>query len=150
MYGKMETLGRSMGVKTNIIWGCLWDETLQWLVESGSKTYAEIKNSTSWGNYKDSTFKYEDTNGIEATKNTLNSTKIPTGSSEYTKANNIYDMAGNVYDWTLETDGSRFITFRGGYYSDNGSSIAAFSRIYGKVPSSKDYDLGFRTYLYIK
>ena len=82
-----------MGVKTNIIWGCLWDETLQWLVESGSKTYAEIKNSTSWGNYKDSTFKYEDTNGIEATKNTLNSTKIPTGSSEYTNDNIIYDMS---------------------------------------------------------
>lgn len=144
----METLGRSMGVKTNIIWGCLWDETLQWLVESGSKTYAEIRNSTSWGNHYDSIFKYTNTNGTEETKS-IGSTKIPSGSSEYTKANNVYDMAGNVYDWTLEADGTYYRWLRGGDYNSDGSNNPAYVRN-GYSPDYSNYYCGFRAYFYIK
>ena len=149
MYGKMENLGTSMSVKTNMIWGCLWDEALQWLVESGSKTYAEIRNSTSWGNYYDSTFKYENTNGTEATKNIGSQTKIPSGSSEYTKANNVYDMAGNVRDWTLEANGTNGRYSRGGDCNYDGSSYPAYNR-YSYGPNSSGDDLGFRAYFYIK
>ena len=30
-YANLRTLGANENVKANIIWGCLWDETLQWL-----------------------------------------------------------------------------------------------------------------------
>ena len=149
MYGKMENLGTSMSVKTNMIWGCLWDEALQWLVESGSKTYAEIRNSTSWGNYYDSTFKYTNTNGTEATKNIGSQTRIPSGSSEYTKANNVYDMAGNVYDWTLEADITFGRYYRGGHYGSYGSNTPSYYRNYYR-PNFDNGSNGFRAYLYIK
>jgi len=148
MYGKMEVLGRSMSVKANMIWGCLWDEALQWLVESGSKTYGEIRNSTSWGNYYDSIFKYTNTNGTEATKS-IGSTRIPSGSSEYTKANNVYDMAGNVYDRTLEADGTNYRYSRGGGYNSNGSNGPAYHR-FSSIPYNSSSFLGFRAYFYIK
>ena len=67
-----------------MIWGCLWDETLQWLIDSGNKTNSEIKNSTSWGNYKNSTFEYTDTNENILTKLQNTSIKIPSGSTAYT------------------------------------------------------------------
>ncbi len=108
-YSRLQRLGTNGNVKSNMIWGCLWDETLQWLVDSGNKTYAEMTNSTSWGNYNNSAFKYKVnvSGGISLkTKSARSSTRIPSGSAEYSKANNIYDMAGNVWDWTLEGYGS--------------------------------------------
>ena len=95
--------GENSAVKSSMIWGCQWDRTMQWLVESGNKTYAQLKDSKDWGNYKNATFEYTDASGVEQTKAENTSTKIPTGSTEYTKANNIYDLAGNVYDWTIES-----------------------------------------------
>ena len=43
MYEKCKTLsGTNKNVATSMIWGCLWDETLEWLYESG----ATISNGT--------------------------------------------------------------------------------------------------------
>lgn len=136
-------------VKTSMIFGCLWDETLQWLVDSGNKTYADMKDSTSWGNYSNSAFEYKNTSGSTSTKSASNGTRIPSGSTEYSKANNIYDMAGNVYDWTLEGDGSTYRRCRGGHYNVNGSYDPASYRYFGSPGSSYGY-YGFRAYLYIK
>ena len=133
-----------------MIWGCLWDETLQWLVDSGAKTYAEMKDSTSWGNYNNSTFEYKtNISGSTSTKNASSGTRIPSGSTEYSKANNIYDMAGNVWDWTLEGDGSDYRRCRGGYYSNNGSDDPASYRS-NSSPNGSDSIIGFRAYFYIK
>ena len=112
-------------VETSMIWGCLWDETLQWLIDSGNKTNSEIKNSTSWGNYKNSTFEYTDTNENILTKLQNTSIKIPSGSTAYTKANNIYDMGGNVYEWTLETNNENARRCRGGDCGNIGSGGSA-------------------------
>ena len=104
MYPKLQRIDKSENVKTSMIWGCLWDETLQWLVDTGRLKQDELVISNSWGNYVDTTFLYTNLYGDTLTKK--GSEWIPTGSTEYTNANNIYDMAGNKSDWTLEKSSS--------------------------------------------
>lgn len=149
MYGKMGYLGANNYVKTNMIWGCLWDETLQWLVDSGSLKQDELVVSMSWGNYYDSSVTYKTTSGGTSTTSIGSSTKIPTGSSEDTNVNNIYDMAGNVYDWTLEANGSNGRYCRGGVFDYYGAGSPA-SNCYYYSPSDSFSYLGFRAYLYIQ
>ena len=149
MYSKMGYLGANSYVKTNMIWGCLWDETLQWLVDSGSLKQDELVVSMSWGNYYDSSITYTPTSGGTATTTIGRGTRIPTGSSEDTKVNNIYDMAGNVYDGTLEGDGSNGRFLRGGGYNNHGANVPASFRS-GYSPFSSDHGYGVRGYLYIQ
>ncbi len=157
-YTLIKRMSANENVKTSMIFGCLWDETLQWFVDSGSKTYADIKDSTSWGNYYNSTFEYKtNISGSTSIKSSNDEEGIPTGSTEYTKANNIYDMAGNLPEWTLECfemeapDSDYGVRRdRGGHYSRNGSFIpAADYRDDGVTDLTCDY-YGFRAYLYIK
>lgn len=151
MYKKCLTLkGNNDNIKTSMILGSLWDETIEWLVKSGATnsegttlTYYLVGSySTTWGNYKNATFKYiaQNSEKPEATenKNANSGTRIPTGSAEYTKANNIYDMAGNMFDWTIEAYFMSDRVNRGGfYYSDGDYSSAAERSNYGP---SYDYD----------
>lgn len=120
MYEKSKELrANNSNVRTSMIWGCQWDATLEWLVKSGSKTYSQVGyDSTSWGNYHNSTFSYANSSGGTSTKSSGRGTIIPTGSTEYTKANNIYDLAGNVQDWTLEASNTNSRVTRGGYCND--------------------------------
>ena len=145
-YTRMQLMGANMNVKTSMIFGGLWDETLQWLVDTGNKTYAEIADSTSWGNYNNVTFEYVTTSGGTAIKVEGTNTRVPAGSTEYTKANNIYDMAGNVRDWTLE--GAVGCRLRGGNYIAT-SGMAASHRSDSNPGISNDC-CGFRAYLYIR
>ena len=83
-------------------WGINWDTMLQWLIDSGCKTFNEVaSNSTSWGNYSDDTF-------------SPNAGSSYTGAYEQAKANNIYDLAGNNWEWTQERNGSSNYVMRGG------------------------------------
>ena len=148
-YTRIKRMSTGTNVRTGMIWGCLWDETLQWLVDSGNKTYAEMKDSTSWGNYNNSTFEYKNTSGSTATKSASKGTRIPSGSTEYSKANNIYDMAGNVCDWTLEGNGSNYRWLRGGYYNDISSILTASRRSFSNPPVINGL-CGFRAYFNIE
>ena len=148
-YTRIKRMSTGTNVRTGMIWGCLWDETLQWLVDSGNKTYAEMKDSTSWGNYPNSTFEYTTTSGSTATKSASKGTRIPSGSTEYSKANNIYDMAGNVCDWTLEGNGSNYRWLRGGYYNDISSILTASRRSFSNPPVINGL-CGFRAYFNIE
>ncbi len=85
------------------LWGANWDTTLQWLVDTGCKTYDEVaSNSTSWGNYSDDAF-------------SPNARGNYTGAWEEAKANNIYDLAGNNWEWTQERYGQNYVMRSGGY-----------------------------------
>ena len=150
MYKKCKELdNENNNVNTGMIWGCQWDQTLKWLVKSENKTKLEIVDSTSWGNYVDSTFEYISKDGSLVIKEMDNSKIIPTGSSEYTKANNIYDLAGNVYEWTME-EARRFgRAYRGGYMSSKGNDSSDSRNDY-LYPSVAIGYIGSRAMLYIK
>ena len=117
----------------HLIYGIEWDSTLNWLIENAtiSSSTAGVKktitiddiqtNSSSWGNYDNST-------GDAATGK---GTKRNTGYNESWKANNIYDLAGNVDEWTQEkySTGTYRAGRGGGYLSDGDLSPAAL-RVY--------------------
>ena len=143
LYKKCKELNASDKVETRMIWGCQWDVTMNWLISSGAKTSNEVnKDSSSWGNYKDSTENAKVTVTEEdGTTTNKYGRKQNTGYSEYWKANNIYDLAGNVWEWTQETKGTRGRANRGGHYDSNGSLNPASDRYdFGEYPdSSYDY-----------
>ena len=84
-------------VKSTMIYGVQWDAVCSWLKQSEFDTDS---NSSSWGNYSDSTGNayIEGKSGLEQ----------DTGFSEYWKANNIYDLAGNFREWTQEANSTRY------------------------------------------
>ena len=147
-YVNLRTLVPNENLKANIIWGCLWDETLQWFRESGAKTDEEIYNSATWGNHLDSegfTY-YTNVAGSTGSKTKGSGKSIPTGSTERNKANNIYDMAGNQWEWTLEGDGIIGRRKRGGVCTGNASGYSVgYRNGYGPY-----YTDASRAYFYIK
>ena len=147
-YVNLRTLVPNENLKANIIYGCLWDETLQWFRESGAKTDEDIYNSASWGNHKDSegfTY-YTNVAGSTGSKTQNSGKSIPTGSTERNKANNIYDMAGNQWEWTLEGYGIYNRRERGGICSSNASDYSVGSRGDGDPVFTN----ASRAYFYIK
>lgn len=111
-YVNLRTLGVNENVKANMLYGCLWDETLQWFRETNAvgenekETAANLYRSESWGNHKNSeefTY-YKNVSGDIGTKIKEESIRTPTGATERNKANNIYDMAGNVWENTMEIE----------------------------------------------
>ena len=142
MYQNSKLIKANENVVSTMIWGSMWDRTLIWLVETyeatdgkNGKSYAEIKNSTNWGNYSNNT---EEGAG----------TKQKTGFKESWKANNIYDLAGNVYDWTIEAYSTYGRVIHGSYYYLSGSSDSVRLRDY-RSPSLSGDGYGSRSALYI-
>ncbi len=128
--------------KSKLISGAGWDRTINWLIETKAKTENEVfVNSSSWGNYNDST-------GNAKTNSGSGNMNYTTGRNEAWKANNIYDLAGNVRDWTTEAVSSNLRVNRGGASNDNGSLDPASTRI-GDGSGNSGYDLGFRPALYL-
>ena len=150
LYNKCKNLKKdNMNVETGMIWGCQWDRTAIWLIESGNKTKEEICDSTTWGNYYDSVFSYTDINGTVKNKTEGKFVLCPTGSTEYTKANNIYDLAGNEWEWTAESQGSVWMSYRGGMSADskeNLTNVVSRQSIYATYSGNG----GCRAMLYIK
>lgn len=137
LYEKCLTLrGDNPNVKTSMILNSLWDETLEWLIETEAALvdgtqlnyYMIARNSTTWGNYGGSTFKYIAESAKEPILSEIKKNdvyiEIPTGSAEYTKINNIYDLAGNVSEYTTAAHYNER-GFRGGSYY--GTSIGSVS-----------------------
>ena len=125
-------------VKTQMIWGCQWDVTMNWLISSGAKTSDEVnKDSSTWGNYNNYNAANNYTEGTAGYEKNAGSPQN-TGSSENWKANNIYDLAGNCWEWTQEADNTNSRACRGGNSGNNGSSYPASYLAYGN-PDSSDY-----------
>ena len=166
MYEKCKNLaGTNENIETSMIWGSLWDETLQWLIDTeaeistGEKmTYDLVaKDSTKWGYYYNAEFEYRTKEGGTAIKaenddgygDYERNKYLPTGCSEYTKVNNIYDLAGSRMDWTLEAYYTPDRVNRGGNCNNNGSFYPARNR-YNVYPSYRSVYCGCRSALYIK
>ena len=131
LYKKCTELKASDKVKTQMIWGCQWDVTMNWLISSGAKTSDEVnKDSSTWGNYRNYNTANNYTEGTAGYEKNAGSPQN-TGSSENWKANNIYDLAGNVWEWTQEADDTNYRAGRGGNWSSFGSSFPASGRSNG-------------------
>ena len=143
LYKKCTELKASDKVKTQMIWGCQWDVTMNWLISSGAKTSDEVnKDSSSWGNYSDSKENAKVTVTEEdGTTTNKYGRKQNTGYSEYWKANNIYDLAGNCFEWTQEADSTDDRANRGGYYDNNGSGYPGSNRS-SRFPDTSDIGSG--------
>ena len=127
LYKKCKELNASDKVETRMIWGCQWDVTMNWLISSGAKTSDEVnKDSSSWGNYKDTLVTADD--GTTKIKEYGTSAKLNTGVTTFTMANNIYDLAGNVSEWTKEASYADYRASRGGTFSSNCSDSPASDR----------------------
>ena len=128
-------------VKTQMIWGCQWDVTMNWLISSGAKTSNEVNtDSSSWGNYKDALVTANDRTTV--LKASGEEQKLNTGVTTFTMANNIYDLAGNVWEWTQEANLDFARAGRGGYFSRNSSDGSASER-YVSVPFYTKLDTRF-------
>ena len=137
LYKKCTELQASDKVKTQMIWGCQWDVTMNWLISSGAKTSDEVnKDSSTWGNYNNYNAANNYTEGTAGYEKNAGSPQN-TGSSENWKANNIYDLAGNVWEWTQEANNTDGRIQRGGGYSSNGSFGSASNLLDGNT----DYDI---------
>ena len=108
--------------QSTMIYGWQWDETLSWIVSSGAKTEEQVyDDSTSWGNYKESS-------GNAAIEG-AGTIQITTGYSKFWSTNNIYDLAGNYYEWTQQAEGYYDRLGRGGLDGHGG---------YGKTANQGD------------
>lgn len=158
-YKKCQKLrGENTSIVTSMAWSIQFDETLKWLIDSGNKTFEEVaKDSTSWGNYPNSTFEWQTIEGVTKIKNSGDKIKIPTGSTEHTKANNIYDLAGNYEEackrsTSLSGVDLKFsnggITTRGAAY-DEETNVYALIR-YFDYSHQRKASVGCRATMYIK
>jgi len=137
LYKKCTELQASDKVKTQMIWGCQWDATMNWLISSGAKSSYEVNtDSSSWGNYSNTSVKADD--GTTVLKENGKDQKLNTGKTTFTMANNIYDLAGNVCEWTQEAYNTDSRANRGGVYDIRGSVNPASNRYF----SGPDYGDG--------
>ena len=125
----------------HLMYGVEWDSVLNWLKDNAtisSSTTGVTKtmniddiqtNSSSWGNYYNST----------GDASTNSGSRQNTGASEYWKANNIYDLAGNVREWTQEKYSTGTIrAVRGGFYGFDGDYDPVAYRTYHDESLSDD------------
>ena len=169
------------GTKTSsLMFGVQWDLVLAFMSKDTAKitsTDVLTKDSTTIGNYYNSTFQLSQTGkyatysnwklsptwnpSTTATTSFVDSSRnklvqpgtdgilVTTGTSEKNKVMNIYDIAGNVYEWTLEkTDRDSLpCAQRGGDVYDTGSGSPAAKRN-NYYTSSAYYYIGFRVTLW--
>ncbi len=106
------------GIKSGMIWGSQWDQTMIWFDTQGGEKKNYVYDSTGKGNY-----------GINVTS---------TGSSTDYAVNNIYDMAGNGFDWSLDAYGHGKRVHRGGRYTSSGIDNPASHRVANRPTDSND------------
>ena len=161
-------------VTSQLVDGYAWD-TICNLLNSKYGGNGFIINSSSWGNYSNTSFQINGLYAVHSSENGVwnfgksftipdpreNRYELTTGITDRNKAYNIYDFAGNLYEWSTEvgdwsetetkaTNGA-YGVIRGGAFSNNGAYCPACYR--GGHDSSEDaiYNtIGFRVVLYLK
>ena len=131
MYSKCKTIAEGTSATSSMIWGCQWDATLKWFLESSDESIRKyVTDSTNKGNYSGSLL------------------PSGTGSVEEYSVNKIYDMAGNVYEKTIEADDNRLRVTRGGRYTDSVSDYPVSNRSSNDDPRGSSPSVGCRSILY--
>ena len=134
MYNKCKRIADWTEGTSSMIWGCQWDATLKWFLDSDDpEVVKSVTDGTNKGNY------YQ-TNG---------NVPIPTGSNENYCINQIYDMAGNLWEWTIEGFDKTYRVNRGGNYRTTGEERPTSNR-YSNGPYNSLESFGCRATLYIK
>lgn len=163
-------------VKSSLITGTQWDVIINKIEDmDSSKSW---KNSTTWGNYANSTPKINvgrlatglnsNLKPFEEIKYSMNEKNEQkplgtnekkgylwtTGTSDEARAYNTYDVAGNVWEWTDEIMISGRYNghpvMRSGAYYNSSTAAPAASRGRGNPESYRGTGYGFRVVLYIK
>ena len=136
-----DVIKNNTDVKSTMIYGCQWDETMSWLKRTKFAGQEEKvdKDSRSWGNYSDSTSP-ANVSGYGDSQDT--------GYSKYWSANNIYDLAGNYHEWTQEAIYTNGRVKRGGIYNYSGSGNPGSYRTYSN-PGNTDSRYAARATLII-
>ncbi len=89
-------------ITSGMIYGTLWDATMQWLAKSEYNVGYTGNDTSGYGNYNTEAVTVGDDSVTITVKASGTSTKLKTGQTSYTRSNNIYDLSGNYYDWTQE------------------------------------------------
>ena len=118
-----ESMYNNSYVSSGLITGTQWDVILNRMVEKTELTEGDLKSSSKWGNYKDTSINFkgrtakayytssswyippfgEETEGKTTNYGTANNGDLlTTGASSYTEKYHIFDIAGNVWEWTEE------------------------------------------------
>ena len=137
-------------VTSGMIYGTLWDATMQWLSSKYDVGYTG-NTTNGYGNfyYETITVGTEDT--IIIIQSGRGGKKLQTGQISYTKSNNIYDLSGNCYDWTQELKDYDYRVLRGGnYYTTSSDYSYADSRYTNSSPIATNAYYSTRSHLYIK
>ena len=159
------------------MFGVQWDLVLAFMHNKGNIADSTLtSNSTTIGNYMDSTFQLSQagkyavysnyslsstwnpsttatTNFVDSSRNKIaqssigNGILVTTGTSEKNKVMNIYDIAGNVWEWTLEKTSYSPCAGRGGVYCFTGSTDPA-ARRFDTSTADSDGITGFRVSLF--
>lgn len=145
---------------SSLLFGIQWNLVCKFIEENSNKTNSQlIKDSSSFGNYKASSFilnkaKFSEDNGLnyETINNSFEKTSnspilFTTGASDKNCILNIFDFAGNVEEFTLCQciDTNSKVCTRGGSYLDSYNAISSYNSV------SLDYALynvGFRISIY--
>ena len=148
------------GRNTSLMFGLQWNLICKFIEESGMKTKDEImKDSSSWGNYKNAGFFVKNVEGKEDYNgNTQNldvfekgenvSRKLSTGITDRNKVLNIYDLAGNMNELTLELQtNTNKVVLRGGDSSQNGA-VKCFSYFSPIIKENNYAVVGFRVTIF--
>ncbi len=154
------------GYSGSLLFGIQWDLVQKYIeakaVEQGTAIgtiQAQlINNSTSWGNYRASTYEivnngaqYSTNNGSDwlqapYQKNATGSVLLSTGANSGFGKQSIFDLAGNVWEWTLENSNvaSQPTVIRGGSYESSASAEISVNSRSNNTSTQSYWSIGFR------
>ena len=149
-FGKEKESGNSI-TESGMIYGTLWDATMQWLAKSNINVGYTGNTTSGYGNYQNEAVTVKNDNTTITVKAIGTGKNLKTGQTSYTKSNNIYDLSGNHYDWTQEAQGTGLRVLRGGNSYDAGSYFTySAARYYTGTPTNAHGDNSSRAHFYIK
>lgn len=174
-----ESMYNNYYVSSGLITGTQWDVILNTLINKIDLTTADMINSSSWGNYRNTTLSYNGRLAV-ADYNKTNSSAwtlkpfgsattgttskydndntygdlLTTGASSTTEKYHIFDLAGNLWEWTEENShyatSGQYRVSRGGSYIHAPGTYPACYRAGDHTVSHTSLLVGFRVVLYIK